>query len=188
MKRLLLLSALTLFACKDEAKPTKVAEGSAREKAGEAPASQPASKPAVLEGSKPHEPAKEPSTVAYKDKRCSGIAPCACAGSIMYGQNAIAKIGISEEDLAKGTPCLLADLDGNGTEDIVFVGKDYGKAPAVPVRVLLFDDLGLRDTPLFPKKVTTLSVHEKDGKKGLLEPSSRLFFVYENGKFEMKKI
>lgn len=188
MKRTLLLIGLTLVACKGEEKSPDPAKGSAPLQPKEAPASQPASKPAALEGSQPHEPAKAASTVAYQDKRCSGLAPCTCSGTIMYGQNAIAKIGITEEDLAKGTPCLLADLDGNGKQDIVFVGKDYGKAPAVAVTVLLFDDLGLRDTPIFPKKVTTLSVHEKDGKKGLLEPSSRLFFVYENGKFEMKPI
>ena len=105
----------------------------------------------------------------------------------MYGQNAIAKIGITEDDLAKGTPCILGDFDANGVQDVAFVSKDFGKT-AASVCVLLFDELGLRDTPAFPKKVNTLSIHTKDGKVGLLEANSRTFFHYQDGKFEMERI
>jgi hypothetical protein len=162
----------------------------------EQPASQPSSRPDDIPASQPdldvgkaeaHEPSDKKNQISYKDPRCSGIQPCECSGTIVYGQNAIAKIGLTEADLAAGTPCLLGDFDGNGHQDVAFVEKSFGKA-AAGVQVLLFDELGLRDTPAFPKKVNALAIHTKDGKVGLLETTSRLFFRYQDGKFEMERI
>ncbi len=183
---MLLWTALALFACKQEtpAAPPLPAQPAV-------PASAPvetSSRAANFDGANPHEPTGKKNQIAYKDARCSGMQPCECVGTIEYGQNALARIGVSEDDLARGTPCLLGDFDGNGFEDAAFLGKDYGKAPAAAVTVLLFDDVGLRSTLSFPKKVATLAVHSENGKVGLLETQSRLFFVYGDGKFDMKRL
>ncbi len=168
--RLLLWCALALFACKEEppAPPP-------------APPSQPEPKQASSQPEKKNE-------LAYKDSRCSGAEPCVCVGHVEFGLTALSKIGITDEDLANGALCLLGDFDGNGHQDAAFVEKEYGKAPAVSVVVLLFDEVGVRDIPLFPKKVATLGVFTKDEHVGLIENGSRLFFTYEGGKFEMKRI
>ena len=186
MTRWILLVPL-IFACKQEVEVVPPAPPPEAEpaKQPDTPASQPELD--IGQANKHGVPTDKKNEIAYKDPRCGGMQPCECTGTIVYGQNAIAKIGITEDDLAKGTPCILGDFDANGVQDVAFVSKDFGKT-AASVCVLLFDELGLRDTPAFPKKVNTLSIHTKDGKVGLLEANSRTFFHYQDGKFEMERI
>src|SRR5688572_19201561 len=118
---------IALFSCKEPPPPAPPpAPPAPPAPPPAAPASEPASQPNLDMGkAEAHEPSDKKNELAYKDPRCSGMQPCECVGTIVYGQNAIAKIGVTEDDLAKGTPCLLGDFDANGHQDVAFFGKDF---------------------------------------------------------------
>jgi hypothetical protein len=152
------------------------------------PASQPASRPA---SPVPAPAAKVPtgdnrSGIAYGGEdpsACRGEAPCPCvAPELFHGRNALARIGITPEDLAAGTPCLLADFDGNGHTDAAFLGDL--EAELHPVRVLFHDAVGLEATAELPKPVRRLALTAAvPGKAALAD--GEVVFVFLDGRFRL---
>lgn len=127
------------------------------------------------------------SGVRYADeKSCDELSPCTCVGTLEYGENGLKKIGITLEHLKKGTPCVFADFDQNGVEDIAFVDPIYGQKDKLSsVQVLLFDSRGLRDIQLLPKQVKKLSVLRTPKSASLFDPEdeTKAMYVYANGRF-----
>ncbi len=116
-----------------------------------------------------------------------------CKGTLTFGQSALDKVGISIERLAAGTPCLIADFDGNGSDDIAFVDDRFTDPKlAAQVQVLLFDQVGLMATSMLPKRVQSLGLAPlQDGRTALVEPgpaAERFRFVYRDGRFHFEVI
>lgn len=132
-------------------------------------------------------------TIAYVNPACSGSAPCLCKGTIDYGKNALAQIGVTPAQVAEGTPCLIGDFDGNGVPDLAFVDDKYTDAQlAARVQVLMFDEVGLMATALLPKRVHALALAPMaDGRVALIEPgftAGRYRFVYRDDRFVFEAI
>lgn len=126
--------------------------------------------------------------MAYVEPPCPGTEPCACRGVVTYGRNALQQIGITPQALAAGTPCLIADFDGNGFNDFAFVDPTFGHPTlAARVQVLLFDEVGLKATAILPKRVRALGLAPAaDGRTALVEPgltAERYHFVYRDDRF-----
>lgn len=160
------------------------------------PASQPASQPVAP----PVVPAiratdGSTNTSGMTQEACPSAEPCPCRGALQFGLTALAKIGIGEEHLAGGTPCLIADLDKNGFSDLVFVDASYGRVEGnvrqvASVTVLFFDGVGLRMIEELPKKVGVLSVDRGPEGSRLIAGTApnRLVFELVNGHLQGKKL
>lgn len=163
----------------------------------EGPASRPASQPSVsAHGEKVAEPEvtevhglPNVSGIAYVNAACTGEAPCKCAGALVYGDNALAKIGVTKERLAEGVWCVFGDFDANGYADVAVLGAKWAPGgPAAPAQVLLFDEVGLRATAPLPKRMKSLGRFEVDGRQVLAEPAAanKYHFAYTDaGRFEL---
>lgn len=129
------------------------------------------------------------SGVKYTVAGCTGKEPCACSGALIYGHNALAKIGIDAATLASGVHCVFGDFDDNEIADVAFLAADWRPGgPAVPVQVLLFDEVGLRATAPLPKRMRNLGRDAAEGRDVLVEPAARgsYYFAYgKGGRFEM---
>ncbi len=180
-----------LMACVESSpsRPPAAAPAPASETGTEA-----ASRPSSA-GSRPastERPAPGPGVV-YIDGQCGADAPCPCRGVLRYGQNALARIGITEKQLAAGTPCLIADFDGNQVDDLAFVDTNFGDpTQAAQVQVLLFDQYGLTAAVALPKRVRTLGVRTlADGRAALVEPGpteKKFRFVFEGKQFRFETV
>lgn len=164
------------------------AAASPSSQAASAPASQPASRPVV---SLPKPWVDVPlgenrSGIRYADpdESCTGQKSCVCqAPELFHGRNALSRIGVGLEALTSGTPCLLADFDGNGHSDAVFLGAAQGEArPAV---VLLFDSVGLSAVADLPKPISDVGLESGAPGRALIGTPSGLLFVYADGGFKL---
>ena len=142
---------------------------------------------AGAEAVKAHGGPKKARGVAYADALCRGDRnPCTCTGHMELGMNALRKIGLTPERLATGTPCLIADIDGNGHDDFVFLDEKYGHPTlAARAQVLMFDEMGLMATAPLPKRVRNLAWAAHHGAHALVEPilAKKFRFVYRDGRF-----
>ena len=185
------VSLVLAAACADPPAPKPGPTAASGSAAASAPASQPA--PATIPGVSNHGGSRARHQLAYRSKSCPGDAPCVCEGALKYGQNALKKIGVTPKKLAGGTLCLLADFDGNGTQDAAFVDDKYGDPKlASQVQVLMFDQVGLMATAILPKRVRSLGLSAlSDGRTALVEPgpmASRFRFVYADGQFTYEPV
>lgn len=130
------------------------------------------------------------SGIEYINAACTAGAPCKCKGSLMYGDNALAKIGVTKAQLAEGAWCVFGDFDANGFADLAVLAGDWKpEGAAAQVQILLFDELGLRATTGLPKRMKSLGVAEVGGKQVLIEPAAgtKYYFQYSQAKgFELK--
>lgn len=131
------------------------------------------------------------SGVQYVNAACTAEAPCKCKGALVYGDNALAKVGVTKEVLAEGAWCVFGDFDGNSFADIAVLGATWSPGgPAADVQVLLFDNLGLRATTPLPKRMKSLARAVVGEQQVLIEPAAgqKYYFAYsESGQFELKK-
>ncbi len=197
----LLFVALTSFACskstkkapepqKKEKTPPKAAE------APKQPVSQPSSQPEkpIIALPKTHSGAplgENRSGFGYqttKDNSCDGQQLCRCTGSIFHGLNALKQLGLDEKQLANGADCLLADFDGNGHTDGVFLAPPTGDK-ARTAKVLLFDALGVSKVADLPQAVKTLRLEQSGGKAVMRtgEGPEAPYFVWMKDKFRVAK-
>lgn len=135
---------------------------------------------------------KNISGVQYVNAACTAQAPCKCKGSLVYGDNALAQIGVTKAALStEGAWCVMGDFDNNGYADLAVLGANWQPdGPAADVRVLLFDDVGLTATAPLPKRMKSLARSEVEGRHVLVEPAAahKYYFRYaEAGRFEMGK-
>lgn len=87
--------------------------------------------------------------------------------------------------LSRGTPCLLADFDGNGFTDAAFLGS--GSENRSPVVVLMFDEVGLSATIDLPKPIQDLALSQgaKD-RAAIMDPTEpRVVFLHDGSRFRM---
>lgn len=159
-------------ACKDPASkaPPPAAEPPAE--AASQPASQP-SEPDIYRGK------KHVVNVKYVEP-CPDKAPCVCRGTITHGQNALAKIGVTEPMLAKGTPCVIGDFDGNSFNDVVVYPA---KADAEPATALMFDEGGLSATLKLPKAAAFIESRREGTVDVMFLGDSGQLFVFRNEAF-----
>lgn len=171
MRRLVPLSLIALAtACQ-----TKTVEEAPPDDAP--PASQPASQPEVKR-----------IPVKYTDPTCGGAGPCTCVGELIIGMQQLRGIGIEDDAMTKGTPCLLGDFDGNGHTDGAFLEPGLGDKPAVSVAVLMYDAGGVMLATKIPKKVTSLALLREADKQTLVEPEAAMRFDFTDGKFVPKRM
>lgn len=130
---------------------------------------------------------KNISGVTLQDPNCDSKKICVCAGSLVYGQNALKKIGVTEPRLMAGTSCVVGDFDGNGYADFAFLQPRDEQTPASDVQVLLFDERGLTATAKMPKKMVSLARVRMGNKDVLVEPGaeSKYHFAYRDANFHM---
>lgn len=116
---------------------------------------------------------------------CGGTRPCQCrAADLFHGRNALERLGIDETSRREGTACLLADLDGNGHTDAVFLGEP--KAGLRSAVALLFDGVGLSAVLELPKPVRSLALSAGIPGRASLADGDIVFLVRE-GKIVMGK-
>ncbi len=114
---------------------------------------------------------------------CDGEAPCPCrAQELFHGVNALARIGVEASALEAGTPCLLADFDGNGHTDALFLAPPGPSGLSLAV-ALLFDEVGLSATADVPKPVATLGLAEGVPGRAVLAGPDGVRFVFLDGRF-----
>jgi hypothetical protein len=158
------------------------------------PPTTPATTPAATPAAKTSTAGVGQNKTGISQDPCPGAEPCTCRGALAFGIPAIQKLGLSEEALAAGTPCLIGDLDGNGFSDLVFVEPSYGKVEGgarqvVNASVLYFDHVGLTMIQEVPKKVALLSLEPAATGMKLVAGSSehRLVFELVEGRLVGKK-
>lgn len=134
-------------------------------------------------------------TTGMRQNPCPSPEPCPCYGLLAVGRPAVEKLGVTEPQLARGTPCLLADLDHNGYADLVFVDGKYGAVDGLPrqpasATALFFGPAGLQGIAPLPKKVSVLSVESgPDGSRLVAgSPPSRYLLVLNNGQLVAKPL
>ncbi len=169
--------------------PTSAATPTSQPTSGPVSASQPAPRPVT-----PLPPAKNGvqlgknnTGIDYQSSErssCDGTQPCSCAApTLFHGLSALTRIGIHKEDLQPpGTPCLLADFDGNGITDAAFF--EATTQPERRVLVLMFDDVGLSSVEELPKPVAQLNLIPGPN-KALLSSGENLVFVYSKNRFRL---
>ena len=114
---------------------------------------------------------------------CNGTQPCPCASpDLFHGKSALARMGINNQHVRAGTPCLLADYDGNGFTDAAFIEVTERKEKRVVV--LMFDNVGLSAVFELPKTVQQLALRKGTGKT-LLSPGDQTVFVFIEDKFRV---
>lgn len=186
---LLTAAGLSTYGCREASNP-------AASTPVEAPAAVPASQPASQKKERPIidvPPARSGavrginrSGIAYVETSsasCDGTQACSCvAPELFHGVNALTRVGVDRAALQNGTPCLLADFDGNGHTDAAFFGADASDPRAAVV--LMHDAVGLSATHDLPKPVSAPRLERAAADKAAIV-DGEVWFVLSGDRFRM---